>query len=362
MATLKEYLVLSQIAYNDFDKIEEINFTIGQLFEESKSSLNIYLNDDKNRIWKNQLDTVKDWTLINCQNNTKSGFAAAAFRSPEGERVIAFRGTEPTLKQIRLYIDVKTDSKIYTGLDDELIEQFSDAKEFVRQTLKINSLDEINKAHNLSFTGHSLGGALADYLAYLTKDTTSTTFNAVGFAQCLTVVELISILSAPESYWGRIKDYCDSWDIIGNSGIHIGDRIFLINDQVLDEPYYIETVNNATNPWDYYTNQLAIEFKNLWDYLMFKCKENIDQASDFFKKLINSYIPVTGLATGSPYSHGLKHFLNDINADESLIKSNIVGSSEVEFYKDITKIFLILNKAGKLKKQMCERSFNPLQL
>lgn len=223
-------------------------------------------------------------------------------------------------------------------------------------------MDEINKAHNLSFTGHSLGGALADYLAYLTKDTTSTTFNAVGFAQCLTVVELISILSAPESYWGRIKDYCDSWDIIGNSGIHIGDRIFLINDQVLDEPYYIETVNNATNPWDYYTNQLAIEFKNLWDYLMFKCKENIDQASDFFKKLINSYIPVTGLATGSPYSHGLKHFLNDINADESLIKTNIVGSSEVEFYKDITKIFLILNKAGKLEKQMSERSFNPLQL
>jgi hypothetical protein len=361
MTTLKEYLVLSQISYNDFYE-GEIDLSIGQILNILQSSLNKYLAKKGNEVWKNQLETVKDWTLLNCQNNTKAGFAAAAFRSPEGERVIAFRGTEPTLKQIRLYIDAKTDTKIYTGFDDELIEQFSDAKEFVRQTLKINSLDEINKAHNLSFTGHSLGGALADYLAYLTKDTTSTTFNAVGFAQCLTVVELISILSAPESYRGRIKDYCDSWDIIGNSGIHIGDRTFLINDQVLDEPYYIETVNNAANPWDYYTNQLAIEFKNLWDYLMFKCKENIDQASDFFKKLINSYIPVTGLITGSPYSHGLKHFLNDINADESLIESNIVGSSEVEFYKDITKIFLILNKAGKLEKQISERSFNPLRL
>ncbi|NLE04616.1 MAG: DUF2974 domain-containing protein, partial [Crenarchaeota archaeon] len=121
MATLKEYLVLSQIAYNDFLN-REIDLAIGKLIDDSKSSLSNYLNIKGNEVWKNQLDTVKDWTLLNCQNNTKSGFAAAAFRSPEGERVIAFRGTEPTLKQIRLYIDVKTDTKIYTGLDDELIE------------------------------------------------------------------------------------------------------------------------------------------------------------------------------------------------------------------------------------------------
>ena len=153
MVTLKEYLVLSQIAYNDFYD-EEKRLSIGKLLDNSdaeESSLELYLNEGENGVWKNQLDTVMDWTLINCQPNMRSGFAGAAFRSPEGETVIAFRGTEPT-KLGRLYKDVETDYKIYTGLDQELVAQFTDAKEFVRQTLEIESLDEISKRHRLSFT------------------------------------------------------------------------------------------------------------------------------------------------------------------------------------------------------------------
>ena len=322
MATLKEYLVLSQIAYNDF-YVGEIDQTIGNLLDNSeteKSSLKLYLNEGENGIWKNQLDTIKDWTLINFQPNKKSGFAAAAFQSPEGETVIAFRGTEPT-ELSRLYYDVKADIKIYTGWDEDIIAQFTDAKQFVCQTLKIDSLDEISKADNLSFTGHSLGGGLADYLVYLTKGTTSTTFNAVGFAQCLTRKELKRILNNLDSYKERIKDYCDAWDMIGNSGIHIGERIYLINDQTLDAPCFVPTTNNDTNPWEYLNNYLAIEFKNIWDCAVYICENNIDKAKDFLKYLWNTYVPITGLISGSGYSHGLKHFLNDINADESLLKA-----------------------------------------
>ena len=55
MATLKEYLVLSQIAYNDF-YIREEGRTIGNLLDNSKlvkSSLINYLNEEGNEVWKN---------------------------------------------------------------------------------------------------------------------------------------------------------------------------------------------------------------------------------------------------------------------------------------------------------------------
>jgi hypothetical protein len=77
-------------------------------------------------------------------------------------------------------------------------------------------------------------------------------------------------------------------------------------------------------------------------------------AKDFFKKLINSYIPITGLATGSPYSHGLSHFLNDIDADENLIESNIAGSSEVGYCQNISKILQILNIGGRADRKAKE--------
>ena len=210
--------------------------------------------------------------------------------------------------------------------------------------------------HRLSFTGHSLGGGLAGYLVYKTKGTTSTTFNAVGFAQCLTIKELESILDNHVSYRERIKDYCDAWDMIGNSGIHIGERIFLINDQILKGPIFVAATNTATNPWDYLNNYLTVHFKNIWDYAVYKCENNIDKAKDFIKCLLNSYIPVTGLVMGYGYSHGLKHFLNDINADESLIKSNIAGSSEVQYYQDISKILYIKNNLGFLGLKRKERT------
>jgi hypothetical protein len=58
-----------------------------------------------------------------------------------------------------------------------------------------------------------------------------------------------------------------------------------------------------------------------------------------------------GLATGSPYSHGLKHFLNDINADESLIESNIAGSSEVGYCQEISKIlYMLQEEAGEIRR------------
>lgn len=234
-----------------------------------------------------------------------------------------------------------------------MIGQFNDAKKYVCHTLGITSLNQISKNKMPLFTGHSLGGALSDYLAYVTG-ATSTTFNAVGFAQCLSNEELKIILKNPRNYEDRIKDYCDDWDIIGNSGIHLGERIYLINDQTLDAPYYVSTAANSTDSWNYLNNYLNTYFENLWNYAEYVCENNIDKAQDFFKKLMNSYIPITGLATGSPYSHGLTHFLNDIDADESLIKSNIAGSSDVAYCHAASKILQVLNIGARADKKAKE--------
>jgi hypothetical protein len=341
MATLKEYLLLSQIAYNDFFPGEKKQ-SIDKIIDKSDSSLNKFLNEeDKNReFWIPHLATIHDWTVINCQLNTKSGFAGAAFRSPAGETYIAFRGTEPPS-----ILDFNTDRLIYTNWDAKLIDQFKDAKKFVCQTMKIDSLDKISKNNMPKFTGHSLGGALSDYLAYLTG-CTSTTFNAVGFVQCLSNEEF-KLLKNPAGFKKRIKDYCDNCDVIGNSGIHIGERIFLINDLTLEKPQYRPVhFGSGHNTYEYIKNFYKFIYGNLWRVVKYAYEDSIDKANDFKKKLFNSYCPVTALLTGSPHSHGLDHFLNDIGKDEKLIKRNIASSSEVAYCHELSKMLQLSKRSG----------------
>ena len=118
---------------------------------------------------------MSNWTLSNYQGNTNSGFAGAAFQDSTGEIVIASRGTEPSLSTA---IDFLNDAQIYTGWSEKLIGQMGDAESFVRTTLGIDALSNYNYS-NVSFTGHSLGGGLTEYLAYMTG-ANAMTFNAVG--------------------------------------------------------------------------------------------------------------------------------------------------------------------------------------
>jgi hypothetical protein len=333
MATLKEYLVLSQIAYNDFDnENKEFGKTVKKILDDQRSSLYNFLHKKNREFWVSHLATIHDWTVINCQPNTKSGFAGIAMRSPTGETYIAFRGTEPPS-----ILDFNTDRLIYTNWDAKLIDQFRDAKKFVCQTLEIDSLDKISKNNMPKFTGHSLGGALSDYLAYLTGSA-STTFNAVGFVQCLSNEEF-KLLKNPADLRKRIKDYCDMYDVIGNSGIHIGEKIYLITDLLIEQPQFrLVHLDRAHNNYDRIKNFYKFYYENIWRLLKWAYETQIEGPKDLFKLMVNSGCPITALATGSPHSHGLDHFLNDIGKDESLIKKNVVGISGVAYCHALSKM------------------------
>lgn len=100
----------------------------------------------------------------------------------------------------------------FPQLDDELKNmvsnnQFLGMERFVNETLKKNSIKDY------SFTGHSLGGALAQYMAVLT-DKYATTF-AAAKAYRLLPPELQKLVD--QGYFNsKIVDYRHSWDPVGH--------------------------------------------------------------------------------------------------------------------------------------------------
>ncbi len=68
MASFKENLVLSKISYIDFNK-NEMKLSIGSLLKKPNSSLNQFLKKNENTVWHQDLESMKDWKIINFQPN-----------------------------------------------------------------------------------------------------------------------------------------------------------------------------------------------------------------------------------------------------------------------------------------------------
>ena len=155
------------------------------------------------------LASLGGWQLISFQPNTTTGFSGAAFRSSTGEIVFAFRGTEPgTLLNPGPDITGPDLAIAVQGAMDKLPAQFSDAQGFVSSVLASHS------GAAYSFTGHSLGGAIASYMTHVTNTDSiagvgkAVTFNAPGIAGLLPGVN-------PADYNGLITDHVNEGDIIG---------------------------------------------------------------------------------------------------------------------------------------------------
>lgn len=215
-----EYMALSKLVYEDLSLAE--GMTIGDIFNSDPPIV-----QDSNNIVLSNLGGIYSYELISFQSNTSSGFAGAAFQSPTGEIVFAFRGTENGFSSateiLQTLDDFTTDLQLAIGGSNlNQPNQFQDAYEFVRSTINPSMTDSqlatyIN-SHDVSFTGHSLGGGLAQYLTYRTLGE-SVTFNAVGIGQVLP--------SDTNHGQYNVTDYVNQNDIIGQFGIQLGNTVYM---------------------------------------------------------------------------------------------------------------------------------------
>ncbi len=181
------------------------------------------------------LSGMLDWTLVNFQSNTSTGFAGVAFQDSSDELVFAFRGTESDLisNPQRALKDFGQDLQIALDTNSSDPNQFDDAYDFWASTLQQVGTSNYD---GYSFTGHSLGGGLAQYMAYMTNEVGhAVTFNSVGIGQILDSVN-------PSDYNDSITDYVNENDIIGQYGVQLGRTVYVTDNGNYN---YNSTVDNA---------------------------------------------------------------------------------------------------------------------
>ncbi len=237
-------LALSQVVYSEYLP-EDGNpnnqgepWTIEELIKANLIKGTSYDSGTQQYIFSPALSALSgmlDWTLVNFQPNTTSGFAGAAFQDPSDELVFAFRGTEPTLftDPLRALQDFNQDLQIAMDTNLSGPSQFEDAFDFW-----ISTLQQVGSGNydGYSFTGHSLGGGLAQYMVYMTNEAGhAVTFNAVGIGQTLDGAN-------PSDYNDSIKDYVNQNDIIGQYGVQLGTTIYMTD---MGNYEYNSTVDNA---------------------------------------------------------------------------------------------------------------------
>lgn len=206
MVNTKEYLVLSELAYFDIsDSEKQVKKAISDLDyatkfkDESGNDIKVtgHTKAEFDKIYINNINEMSNWKVIAHKNsNDDSGFCGTAFKNEiTGEIVFSFRGTEPESKKNSLLPeDIITDGQL--ALVENVMgvsKQFGDAYDFVKDTMEQVSGETITENsklinilanNNVTFTGHSLGGGLAQYMTYKTG-IEATRFNAVGIGQAL---------------------------------------------------------------------------------------------------------------------------------------------------------------------------------
>ncbi len=249
-----DYLNLSAVAYLDFDKLS-IGKNIAQLIEDEAIPKNDLNNKPELSAFKNKSNPLLSWKIIAQSPSSVSkvkvvnyrgykrkevvtytiGFSCTAFQNPEtGEIVFAFRGTN-NIK------DWGTDIQIASFVPQAFIGQFQKAKKFVFDTLNKHGpvcyetqdamFKALNQNSNVSFTGHSLGGGLAQYMTYVTSDmgsndigVKSVTFNGVGIGQNTWDIEIWG-----NGYRYNSTNHINSGDLTGNYGMRLGRPVYHVD-------------------------------------------------------------------------------------------------------------------------------------
>jgi hypothetical protein len=142
-------------------------------------------------------------------DNPRTGFRAHVYHNETTkEVVIAFGGTHMTDVG-----DLSADVEIYNG---QLPRQFYDARDLYREVLLF--LGKSHKQAQISFTGHSLGGALAQYMAIEAQGCPAATFGAPG------ILDALGILRGKynHGYSYPVVNHVAFGDMFGMYGRHLG--------------------------------------------------------------------------------------------------------------------------------------------
>ena len=206
--TPEQYMALSTAAYGKYTNTNK-NTTFRDML--GKKDQNIISDSDSSTSIELHA-SLSDYKLLDF-TSTSSGFRAAAFQNPEtGEIVFSFKGTDFDPSNPKTYMDTakdiaNADAQIAFGVSTGLPAQFTEAEQFVNRVLSSHSNS------GCTFTGHSLGGALAQYMTYKTGHK-STTFNAPGVAN---LIESVTGQKIDYKYYkDKSINYANESDFIGN--------------------------------------------------------------------------------------------------------------------------------------------------
>jgi hypothetical protein len=221
---VEQYLALSSLAYQVIP-----NSLLDNVSKQTLEEIVSLLTARTNLLELKPLSSLASWHLINA-TTTSSGMSAIAVQDPATKDIVfAYRGTDIDKNIWEAMKDIESDLAIASSGNvfvQDGLNQFYDAYTFYTETIKKVG----GGAHvgTKSFTGHSLGGGLAQYMAYKTGGAYKTvTFDAVGIGQVLKNVN-------PRDYDASVTDYTNEHDIIGMYGVQLGRTVY-IKDMNSDE-------------------------------------------------------------------------------------------------------------------------------
>ena len=250
----RAYLNLSALAYIDFNK-SLTGLTIKDLIERKAVPEDDLNNNPELSALRDSSNPLRSFVLLSQSPLTytrtvkdrngirtitvENEFSCIALQNPETKEIIfAFRGTNN-------FGDWDTDGLIGSRVfPADWMGQFAAARKFVFQTLNqygpicYNDQNAMFKAigqgSNVSFTGHSLGGALAQYMTYKTAKLDkgdagikSVTFDAVGIGNNVGVSSIDA-----DKY--NSTDHVNSLDWVGTYGLQLGKTVTHIDNSEVD--------------------------------------------------------------------------------------------------------------------------------